>query len=68
MATQYIVNDSGKKTAVIIPIEEYERLLQNENAALEFTEEYKAMIDVMLVNEDQAKYLSAEDIKKRFQR
>ena len=27
--SQFIVDDNGKKTAVIIPIEEYERLLED---------------------------------------
>ena len=29
LKSQFIVDDNGKKTAVIIPIEEYERLLED---------------------------------------
>lgn len=29
MSTQYVTNDTGKKTAVLLPIEQYERLLED---------------------------------------
>ena len=29
MSTQYITDDTGKKTAVVLPIEQYENLLEN---------------------------------------
>ena len=29
MSTQYVTDDTGKKTAVLLPIEQYERLLED---------------------------------------
>ncbi|QKJ30819.1 hypothetical protein HQ865_14030 [Mucilaginibacter mali] len=52
MATQYIVNDKGEKTAV--------------QQKLELTDEYKKMIDTMLATENTAKYVSYGTIKERF--
>lgn len=68
MATQFITNDKGEKTAVIIPIAEYEDLIHQHHADLELTDEYRSMIDNMLQQEDngQAKYVSLDDIKARF--
>jgi len=69
MATQFITNEKGEKTAVIIPISEYEDLLHHHHTNLELTDDYKAMIDSMLEEEDQGKatYVSFEHIKSRFQ-
>jgi uncharacterized protein YabE (DUF348 family) len=68
MATQFITNQKGKKTAVIIPISEYEDLLHKHHINLELTDEYKAMMDSMLDEEDKGKagYVSFEHIKNRF--
>jgi hypothetical protein len=68
MATQFIVNDKGEKTAAIVPIDEYENLLHQHHVDLELTEEYKLMIDGMLEKEDkgEAEYVSIETIKGRF--
>lgn len=68
MATQFITNEKGKKTAVIIPISEYENLMHQHHINLELTDEYKTMIDSMLEEEDKgkAKYVSFESIKNRF--
>ena len=69
MATQFITNQEGKKTAVIIPISEYEDLLHQHHISLDLTDEYKKMIDGMLDDEAQGKaeYVSFEQIKSRFQ-
>lgn len=69
MATQFITNEKGKKTAVIIPISEYEDLLHQHHINLELTDEYKTMIDSMLEDEDKgkAKYVSLKHIKDKFQ-
>jgi hypothetical protein len=40
MATQFITNDKGEKTAVIIPITEYKDLLHQHHLNLELTDEY----------------------------
>ncbi|MDB5149634.1 MAG: hypothetical protein JWQ57_3654 [Mucilaginibacter sp.] len=68
MATQFITNEKGKKTAVIIPISEYENLLHQHHIDLELTDEYKKMIDGMLDDETagKAEYVSFESIKYRF--
>jgi len=68
MTTQFITNDKGQKTAVIIPIAEYEDLVHHHHSDLELTDEYKAMIDAMLQEEAEGKdeYVSLEDIKARF--
>jgi uncharacterized protein YabE (DUF348 family) len=68
MATQFITNEKGKKTAVIIPISEYEDLLHQHHINLELTDEYKTMIDSMLDAEDKGKatYVSFESINARF--
>jgi hypothetical protein len=70
MSTQFITNDKGEKTAVIIPITEYEDLLHQHHLNLELTDEYKTMIDTMLAQEDsgKAQYISFDTIKNRFQR
>ena len=68
MSTQFITNEKGKKTAVIIPINEYEDLLHQHHLDLELTDEYKTMIDSMLKEEEngQANYTPFQHIKKRF--
>ena len=68
MATQFITNGKGKKTAVIIPINEYEELLHRHHLNLELTDEYKIMIDNMLQQEAEgtARHVSLADIKSRF--
>jgi len=68
MTTQFITNDKGEKTAVIIPINEYEDLLHQHHLNLELTDEYKAMIDGMLDEEESGKveYVSFQSIKNRF--
>jgi uncharacterized protein YabE (DUF348 family) len=68
MTTQFITNDKGEKTAVIIPISEYEDLLHQHHLNLELTDEYKAMMDEMLDEEakGKAEYVSFQSIKERF--
>ncbi len=68
MATQFIVNDKGEKTAAILPIDEYENLLHQHHLELALTDEYKSMIDDMLEKEKSgvAEYVSMEAIKSRF--
>jgi hypothetical protein len=68
MATQFITNDKGEKTAVIIPITEYKDLLHQHHLNLELTDEYKTMIDTMLEqkNNGKAQYIPFSDIKNRF--
>jgi len=68
MNTQFITNDKGEKTAVIIPIAEYEDLLHQHHLNLELTDEYKKMIDTMLEEEINGKagYVSFGAIKERF--
>jgi hypothetical protein len=70
MATQFITNDKGEKTAVIIPITEYEDLLHQHHLNLELTDEYKTMIDAMIEQEDtgKAKHVPFDDIKSQFLR
>ena len=65
MATQFIVNDKGEKTAVIVPINEYEDLLHHHQQELELTDEYKAMIDNML-QEEPVSYVDLKTIEDRF--
>lgn len=68
MTTQFIINDKGEKTGVIIPIMEYENLIHQHHLDLELTDEYKSMIDEMLQQEidGQAEYISFDTIKNRF--
>jgi len=68
MSTQFITNGKGKKTAVIIPINEYEDLVHQHHLKLELTDEYKNMIDNMLQQEadGSARYVSLSNIKSRF--
>lgn len=67
MATQFITNDKGERTSVIIPINEYEDMVHQHHLNLELTDEYKIMIDKMLAEEDgNVEYVSAENIKKKF--
>jgi len=68
MTTQFITNDQGERTAVIIPIAEYEDLIHQHHIGLELTDEYKNMIDNMLQQETNgtAKYVSSDKIKNRF--
>ena len=70
MTTQFIMNDKGEKTAVIIPITEYEDLLHRHHLNLELTDDYKSMMDTMLDEEDsgKAEYMSYQNIKGRFLR
>ena len=70
MANQFITNESGEKTSVIIPIGEYEDLVHSHHINLELTDEYKLMIDNMLAQEEKGtmKYVSLAHIKSRFQR
>jgi len=70
MTTQFITNDKGEKTAVIIPITEYEDLLHQHHLNLELTDDYKSMMDTMLEQEDsgKAEYISCQNIKGRFLR
>ncbi|MBD1366275.1 hypothetical protein IDJ77_20855 [Mucilaginibacter sp. ZT4R22] len=70
MATQFITNDNGEKTSVIIPINEYEDLIHSHHLNLELTDEYKQMIDKMLEEEanGEVTYISEEVIRKRFER
>jgi len=68
MAMQFITNDKGEKTAVIIPIAEYEDLIHQHHVDLELTDEYKSMIDNMLQQEinGEARYVTLDSIKSRF--
>jgi len=68
MSTQFITNSKGEKTAVILPINEYEDLVHQHHLNLELTDEYKTMIDNMLQQEADglAQYVSLNDIKNRF--
>ena len=68
MSTQFITNDKGEKTAVILPIREYEDLVHQHHLNLELIDEYKNMMDSMLQQEsdNQAHYVSFDDIKTRF--
>ncbi len=68
MNTQFITNDKGEKTAVIIPIAEYEDMVHQHHLELELTDEYKSMIDTMLQQEanGEARYVSLHSIKNNF--
>lgn len=68
MITQFITNNKGERTAVIIPINEYEDLMHQHHLNLELTEEYKIMMDAMLDQENKgtAEYVSLKNIKDRF--
>jgi hypothetical protein len=70
MKTQFITNGKGETTAVIIPISEYEDLVHQHHLDLELTDDYKSMIDEMLLQEanGKAEYVPFEDIKNRFKR
>ena len=70
MATQFITNDKGEKTSVIIPINEYENLIHTHHLNLELTDEYKLMIDNMLDDEEKGKtnYVSLKSIQDKFLR
>ena len=70
MSTQFITNDKGERTAVIIPIAEYEDFLHLHNLNLELTEDYKRMIDKMLEDEKsgEAQYVSYPAVKDKFLR
>jgi hypothetical protein len=70
MSTQFITNEKGQKTAVIIPIAEYEDLLHQHHLNLELTEEYKIMMDKMLEDEKKGKaeYVSYQEVKNKFLR
>ncbi len=68
MATQFVTNDKGEKTAVIIPINEYEDLIHQHHLNLELSDDYKLMMDEMLDKElsGEAKYVSYQHIKESF--
>ncbi len=68
MATQFIVNEKGEKTAVVLSIDDYENLLQQHHFEFELTDEYKLMIDEMTSQEEngQAEYKTLQEIKTRF--
>ena len=70
MSTQFITNQQGEKTAVIIPISEYEDLLHQHHLGLELTDDYKKMIDQMLDEDESgnAQYVTYQSIKDRFSR
>ncbi|HEY2582887.1 MAG TPA: hypothetical protein VGI43_13825 [Mucilaginibacter sp.] len=70
MVNQFITNDKGEKTAVIIPISEYEDMLHQHHLNLDLTDEYKKMMDTMLEEEKtgKAEYVSFTNIKDRFLR
>lgn len=67
MATQFIINEKGEKTAVVLSLEEYQTLLNHHNQ-YELTAEYKQMMDQMLAEEENgtAKYASYQEVKNRF--
>ena len=66
MTTQFIVNEKGERTSVIIPIDEFEELINIAQVHLEPGPKYKAMIDQMLKEEEEgaAEYVSLEEIEK----
>jgi len=70
MTTQFITNEKGERTSVIIPINEYEDLIHQHHLNLELTDDYKAMIDKMIFDEESgaAKYTSIEDVESKFMR
>lgn len=67
MATQFITNNKGEKTAVVLSLEEYGDLLTQKSPS-ELTEDYKAMMDEMLEEEEKgtAEYISYKTVKERF--
>lgn len=68
MSVQFITDNEGQRTAVIIPVNEYEDLLHQHHLELELSDEYKKMIDSMLQDETDgsARYVSSSEIKDRF--
>jgi hypothetical protein len=66
MTTQFIVNEKGERTSVIIPIDEFEDLLNAAQVHMEPGPKYKAMMDQMLKEEEDgtATYVSLEEIEK----
>jgi hypothetical protein len=70
MATQFIINNKGERTAVIVPMREYEDMLHQHHLNLELTDDYKTMIELMIEQETNgdARYVTYENIKERFQR
>jgi len=70
MDIRFILDSKGEKTAIIIPINEYEDFLYRSHRVLEITDEYKNMIDAILIEEDEqtVSYLTLVDIRKRFKR
>ncbi len=68
MATQFIVNDKGEKTGVVLSLEDYENLLNRSNFDLGLSDEYKSMIDNMTKLEEngQAKYKTLKEVQTRF--
>jgi hypothetical protein len=67
MATQFITNDKGERTSVIIPINEYEDMVHQHHVDLVLTDDYKEMMDKMLAEEDgDITYISAQSIKDKF--
>jgi len=52
MAIQFIINDRGEKTSVIILIAEYESLIHQRHSKPGLTDAYKKMVPVMLKGED----------------
>ena len=68
MTAQFITNDKGEKTAVIVPLAEYEDMLHQHHLNLELTNEYKSMIDKILAEEasGNAQYISLDSIKNEF--
>jgi len=68
MITQFITNSQGEKTAVIIPINEYEDLVHQHHVNLALSDDYKIMIDKMFEEEEngKAEYVSYDTIKKKF--
>ncbi|MES2108508.1 MAG: hypothetical protein V4577_07170 [Bacteroidota bacterium] len=70
MDIRFILDSKGEKTAIIILINEYEDFLYRSHRVLEITDEYKNMIDAILIEEDEqtVSYLTLVDIRKRFKR
>jgi len=68
MDARFIINNKGEKISAIIPINEYEDFLHRRHLKLEFTEEYKNMIDTIFQQHagQATQYLSLNDIKTRF--
>ncbi|HEY5325720.1 MAG TPA: hypothetical protein VIJ27_01865 [Mucilaginibacter sp.] len=65
MTTQFITNNKGEKTAVIIPVSEYEDLLHQHHLNLDLTDGYKTMMEQE--NSGKGEYISFNYIKERFQ-